>query len=476
MPSQEAFSPIEETQNRLAMEAVLAQPGRDDGLIPAYSLLSELRERCVAEPALLAGVDALLPEFERCLDSAQPFTAELVAKLRYFVEWVPKGVAALRAGKPVPACELPAGAPAGAPAPEGAAAARAGSVDAVLRFELGENRELLAEFHGEAGEHLLQIEAALLELERQPAHPEALNAIFRSFHTIKGNAGFLGLTPMNRLAHEVESLLDLARNHKLALTPVIVTEILRSRDALQALLHQVGDALKDGQPPTQIIPVAHLIEAVRALATGEAPAAPPASPAPEAATGTAAATRSAGNTVRVNTEKLDSLMDVVGELVIVQSQLLETAQRMGTEATPLQRDVAQLSRLTKELQHTAMALRMIPIKPAFQKMERLARDLARDIGKKINFATAGEETELDRIVVEEIGDPLVHMVRNAVDHGLETPAERTAAGKAESGQVWLRAYHKGGNVIVELQDDGRGIDPDKVLAKARRQGLVAAGA
>ncbi|HVW19622.1 MAG TPA: chemotaxis protein CheA [Opitutaceae bacterium] len=474
MPSQEAFSQIEETQNRLAMEAVLAQPGRDDGLIPAYSLLGELRERCAAEPALLAAADLLLPEFERCLDTAQPFTAELVARLRGFVEWMPKAVAALRMGKPAPAYAPAAIAAAPAPA---AAAAPAEAVDVVLEFDLAEKRELLEEFHGEASEHLLQIEAALLELERHPADPEALNAIFRSFHTIKGNAGFLGLAPMNRLAHEVESLLDLARNRKLALTAAIVTEILRSRDALQALNHQVGEALKDGKMPARVIPVAHLIGAVRTLAAGQAPAgaaAPAPASGPEAAAAVPAA-RAAGNTVRVNTEKLDSLMDVVGELVIVQSQLLETAQRMEAEG-PLQRDVAQLSRLTKDLQRTAMALRMIPIKPAFQKMERLARDLARETGKQLRFSTAGEETELDRIVVEEIGDPLVHMVRNAVDHGLEAPAERAAAGKGEAGEVWLRAYHKGGNVIVELQDDGRGIDPEKVLAKARRQGLVPAGA
>ena len=123
-----------------------------------------------------------------------------------------------------------------------------------------------------------------------------------------------------------------------------------------------------------------------------------------------------------------------------------------------------------------MALRMIPIKPAFQKMERLARDLARSSGKQVDFTTSGEGTELDRTVVEEIGDPLVHMVRNALDHGLETPAERLAQGKPATGSLGLRAYHEGGSVIVELQDDGRGIDPIKVLAKAKRQGLIAADA
>jgi two-component system chemotaxis sensor kinase CheA len=218
-----------------------------------------------------------------------------------------------------------------------------------------------------------------------------------------------------------------------------------------------------------VIPVADLIVAVRRWQESAA-----ASPAPGAGEPRSAPAASAGasQTVRVATEKLDSLMDVVGELVIVQSQLIETARGFGAAASPLQRDISQLARIAKELQRTAMALRMIPIKPAFQKMERLARDLARECGKQVDFVIEGEETELDRTVVEEIGDPLVHMVRNALDHGLEPPAERRALGKPETGSVRLRAYYQGSNVIVELRDDGRGIDPERILAKARRQDLV----
>jgi len=185
---------------------------------------------------------------------------------------------------------------------------------------------------------------------------------------------------------------------------------------------------------------------------------------------------SATATVRVNTAKLDSLMDVVGELVIVHSQLSETARRFGTAAPPLAGNVSQLNRITKELQETAMSLRMIPIQPTFQKMERLARDVIRECSKSALFSTVGGETELDRTMVEEIADPLVHMVRNAIDHGLEPEAERVAAGKPASGTVTLRAFHQGGQVIIELRDDGRGLDPEKILAKARRQGLVPAGA
>jgi two-component system chemotaxis sensor kinase CheA len=169
-------------------------------------------------------------------------------------------------------------------------------------------------------------------------------------------------------------------------------------------------------------------------------------------------------------------MDVVGELVIVQSQIMESARAQGMDGSPLHRNVSQLSRITKELQHTAMALRMIPIKPTFQKMERLARDLARSCVKKVIFSTSGEDTELDRTVVEEIADPLVHMVRNAMDHGLEPAEERVAAGKPEHGTVHLTAYHQGSNIVIELRDDGRGINPDKIYKKAVEKGVIAPNA
>ena len=520
-----SLSTLEDLINRLASEIMLAQPGRDDGLVPAYSLLGELRERSAGEPVLLEPTAALHAELDAMLDAARAFDAPMLARLRVYVEWMPVAGECLRLKQAVPpfmACAPAAetAVPAPVPGPEEQAA----SGDVLLDLHLEENRELLGEFYGEAVDHLQQIEAALLALEQQPDNPEALNSIFRSFHTFKGNAGFLGLVPMQSLAHEVESLLDLARNRQLTLNSAIVTEILNSRDALQALTQQVALALEKGLIPDKIVPVGHLIRAVKRLAvpggapvesapvSAPTPAAPPvpapisASPellpeevpiplnpaapahevatqaapkaqAPAAAGNGAAPNVSAGATVRVNTEKLDSLMDVVGELVIVQSQLLETARAHGDAiGSPLQRNVTQLARITKELQHTAMALRMIPIKPMFQKMERLARDLAREFGKKVQFTTTGDDTELDRTVVEQIGDPLVHMVRNALDHGLELPAIRTASGKSDTGTLSLKAYHQGSSIVVELQDDGRGIDPDRIYKKAVEKGVIAAGA
>ena len=497
---------IEEAINRLTGEAVLATAGRDEGLIPAYSLLGEIKDQCALEPELRDSIGALIGELEKLLDGALPFDEGTLGYLRRFVEWFPNALKCAIAGMPyAPLGRGVKGSTSGSAVP--AVVTRAGDEDVLLVLDLAENRELLSEFHGETVDHLQQIEAALLALEQQPAGPDALNSIFRSFHTIKGNAGFLGLVPMQKLAHEVESLLDLARNHQLALNSAIITEILRSRDAIQELTAQVSVALETGQLPKDVIPVSHLIRAVRVLAVADecpaegAPVAsvspvevhapeaemnfneptavelPAAAPAVAAVVAVSAKQANAGpttssQTVRVNTEKLDSLMDVVGELVIVQSQLIESSRKFNEEAPILQRNVSQLSRIAKELQNTAMSLRMIPIKPTFQKMERLARDLARSCGKKATFETEGDDTELDRTMVEEIADPLVHMVRNALDHGMEPPDERVKLGKPESGVVRLRAYHQGSNIVIELSDDGRGINPAKVLAKAQRQGLI----
>jgi two-component system, chemotaxis family, sensor kinase CheA len=499
--SPESLQALDDTTNRLATESILAQAGRDEGLVPSFSLLGDLRELCAGEALLLAPVVALHARLEAQLDAAKPFSDDLVHGLRSLVAWLPPAIAAVKAGGGVPEfVVIDRRAATRSPRPATTAAEAETPVDQMLSLNLEENRELLTEFHGEVVEHLQQIEAALLVLDQQPEEPEALNSIFRSFHTIKGNAGFLGLAPMQALAHEVESLLDLARNHRLRLSAPIVTAILQSRDALQVLTHQVGVALQHNRLPAEIVPVRHLIECVKQLARVQNHAetfaliAPrtsgnteielpelsqPAAAAPAAAEFNAPATANSGlkttsATVRVNVDKLDTLMDVVGELVIVQGQLLETARQLGGDpASPMQRNFGQLQRITKELQHTALGLRMIPIKPTFQKMERLARDLARNLGKKIQLVTAGEETELDRSVIEEIGDPFVHMVRNALDHGLETPAERVAAGKPEMGTLSLRANHQSSTIVVELQDDGRGIDPDRIFRKAVEKGIVA---
>lgn len=520
MPLNDAsFTQLDDLCSRLSAESILAQAGSDEGLIPIYSLLGEMLEAAASKPKLLEPLRELQAKLDVKLDAAEPFDADSIAAVHRIVAWLPNALSQARAGQEVTApTDADASSAGNAPA-EASSGDAPEHEDQILDLNFSENHELLAEFHAEALDHLQQIEAALLTLDTTPDDRDALNSLFRSFHTIKGVSGFLHLTPMHTLTHEVESLMDLARTGKLRLSSTIITVILQSRDAVQEMIGQITAALERGHMPDTVVPVSHLIRQVRALAAlgnggSSAPMAPvvpmsadaaneqpdanaqPVAPAADTPTAsptvakptnapapTAAPTGNttvhapaAASTVRVNTEKLDALMDMVGELVIVQSQLQESARGADRETSALARNLTQLGRITKELQHTAMSLRMIPIKPTFQRMERLVRDLSREFGKKIAFQTAGEDTEIDRTVTEEIADPLVHMVRNALDHGLETPAERVAAGKSESGTVTLRAYHEGSSLVIELSDDGRGINPEKVLKKARQQNLIAADA
>jgi two-component system, chemotaxis family, sensor kinase CheA len=506
MPISENYhQALDDACNRLASETVLAQAGRDDGLIPAYSLLSDLVNATDGDDSLHPAVVAVRARLDALLDAALPFDEGTLAELRNLVEWLGPAIEARANDRPVPPWKSKITPVATVSETTTPTEKEIGFQEQVLDLNMAENAELLAEFHAEAIDHLSQIESSLLILDEKPVDRDALNQIFRSFHTIKGVSGFLQLTPMHTLTHEVESLLDLARNSQLMLNPTIITAILQSRDAVQTMVGQITVALEKGKLPDVVVPVGHLIRTVKALARNPSATLPAAQPAPVAApvpsasvaVATAAATATpapetpvavaetaapvaptatvSSSTVRVNTEKLDSMMNVVGELVIVQSQICESAREQADPNSALSRNIAQLGRITKELQRNAMSLRLMPIKPTFQKMERLARDLARDFGKKVSFHTEGEDTEVDRTVVEEIADPLVHMVRNSLDHGLETPADRIAAGKTEIGSLSLKAYNQGSHIIIELIDDGRGIDPDRIHRKAIEKGIVQAG-
>ncbi len=176
--------------------------------------------------------------------------------------------------------------------------------------------------------------------------------------------------------------------------------------------------------------------------------------------------------IKIDTKKLDNMVDMVGELVITQSMLQESASLVASKDQKLYRNLAQLGRLTSEVQKISMSMRMVPIKQTFHKMMRLVRDLSRKAGKSVNLEMYGEDTEIDRNMVDEIYDPLVHMVRNSIDHGIEMPDAREAAGKPVKGRLTLKAYHKGGNIVIEIADDGRGLDRDKILNKAIERGLL----
>jgi two-component system chemotaxis sensor kinase CheA len=383
---------------------------------------------------------------------------------------------------------------------------------------LAADPELLSEFLMEAREHLTNIENQALALEQNPQNTEAIHGIFRAFHTIKGLAGFLDLGPMQAVAHAVETVLDLARNGQLELTPAVIDGILESKDFLlvctSALDGAVGitawpagselliermDALGSGSAAVMDVPengslpegasneallpleemesasaAAGLEDLARAVAGDAEPA-----PQPPPAAGEArpqGARRKDIAFVKVQTTKLDYLVDMMGEMVITQS-LIRHDPDLSLESKPrLGRNISQLARITDEVQRTAMSMRMVPLAQLFNKMSRLVRDLAQKSGKTVELVLEGEDTELDRNIVEELGDPLMHMVRNALDHGIEAPVERLEAGKSATARVLLKAGHQSGHIVIEISDDGRGLNRDKILRKAIQRGLAAPNA
>jgi two-component system chemotaxis sensor kinase CheA len=348
---------------------------------------------------------------------------------------------------------------------------------------LAADPEMLSMFVGEALDHLGTIESVVLQLEGAPADVKLLNDVFRPFHTVKGNAGALGVTSVQELAHCVESLLDLARAGKHAMGPDEFDIVLRAVDLLTIMMQELPDRVASGRPSSVTPRRDALMFAVEAMIAGGSSAAAPVEPelvvaagaAPAAATVPARIRAEAQSTVKVDTGKLDNLIDMVGELVIAQSILAADPAFAKSMDERLGRRMAQLKRITSDLQRNAMSMRMVPIRQVFQKMARLVRDLSRQSGKNIELVLQGEETELDRKVVEDINDPLMHMVRNSVDHGIESPERRAAAGKPAQATLRLSASHEGGNIVIEIADDGAGLDTDRIYAKAVGNGLVAAG-
>ena len=347
---------------------------------------------------------------------------------------------------------------------------------------LAQDPELVQEFLIEAREHLSSIETLMIEIDNGGAAEEAVHGVFRSFHTIKGLAGFLDFAVIQEVAHEVETLLDRVRTSELSLTPERVDAVLHAGDYISSWLTHVENPAS-GAPPAHGALVEEVRRALQArqpdIAT-ELPADAQAEPASADATGDASARAATGprteaSAVKVATEKLEYLVDMVGELVIAQSMLEHNPDLAAARTPRLQRDVAQLGRVTAEVQKTAMAMRMVPIGQLFRRMSRLVRDLARKSGKQADLELQGEDVELDRTLVEQLGDPLVHMVRNSMDHGLELPAERKAAGKSETGRLLLRASHQAGQIVIEVSDDGRGLDRKRILDKATARGMIAPG-
>ena len=352
---------------------------------------------------------------------------------------------------------------------------------------LNQDPELVGDFILESREHLAGIEAQLLALEQDPTNTEAINTIFRGFHTIKGLAGFLDFAPIQAFAHEVETLLDLARNLKVPVDSSLVDIILQSADHMNSCLLDVETGVESASNAWPL--VARIRDKIGStddsqndlLRLANVVADPSPSPGANSIPTVSASTpakpdSSVGpRTVKVDTAKLDHLVEMVGELVIAQSQIRHDPDIAAIRNSRITRNLGQLTRITADVQRVAMAMRMISIGQLFGRMARLVRDLARKSDKQANLELAGEDTELDRNMVEELADPLMHMIRNAVDHGAEPTEERIAAGKSPVARLDLKAWHTGGFINIEVADDGRGLAREKILEKAMQRGLISGG-
>lgn len=378
---------------------------------------------------------------------------------------------------------------------------------------------LLADFISESREHLDGAEPLLLALEEDPSNSDNLNTIFRACHTIKGVAGFLGFNDINHLSHSMENLLDLGRKGEIILTPEHIDVLLQGMDCLRELTSAVEGTLSDepytvpesfmevckrlssplslgkeveasdkkmgeilvdrGQAESKVIE-----EAVKQQKDGDTRKVGEIlmqdKKVPPRAVAGALASQKAGKqgkitveeTIRVPVERLDQLIDSIGEAVIAQSMVYADSAIRNINDRSLEKKVAQASLIMRQIQELSMSLRMVSIKSTFQKMARLVRDLAKKKNKQVDLIMEGEDTELDKSVVENIGDPLIHMLRNSMDHGIETPEERRKKGKPEKAKIFLRAFHRAGSVVVEVEDDGKGLDKKTILNKAIEKGLA----
>ena len=410
----------------------------------------------------------------------------------------------------------------------------------------GIDDDIRNDFLIEAGELVERLGGQLMELERRPQDSELLNAVFRAFHTVKGGAGFLGLTPLVELCHATEDVCNTLRNGQAVADALMLDCLLQSLDQVQRMM----EAVSCGQTPEPA--PEDLIDALRTLAASAAakPAARDREPAaeraeaphlavPEPITSPAGADtisedefealldqlqgkkgdgkREAGDVVlpasilaptssaeaakadvdaerprssspashlpspvpaappaetqvRVDTQKLDRMMNLIGELVLVRNRLKSLRQRSASD--PVSRSIGELDFITRALQGAVMQIRMQPVKRVFSRFPKLARDVARGLGKQVEVELQGEDTDLDKNLVEALADPLVHMVRNSVDHGIELPEARLRAGKPAAGRLTLSAQQEGDHILITVRDDGAGIDAERLREKALQKGLV----
>ena len=404
-----------------------------------------------------------------------------------------------------------------------------------------EMQEILNDFLTESNEMLEVLDQRFVTLESDPNNTDLLNEIFRAMHSMKGSAGFLGFNNLVDVAHRGENILNKLRQGEMAVNPAIISLILETIDVIKAIMADIRESGADSHVATAAI-AAKLDDILNGKTIAAAPAPMEAvAPKVEAAATPVVAPQTLGEilvndglaskeqvldaltaqqhqaepktplgeillqakaiteraldqalhkqekqpkpaeedaTIRVETKRLDSVMNLVGELVLGRNRLikigtqLEQQHESDPQVRVLSETLAQLNLVTTDLQLAVMKTRMLPIKKVFAKLPRMVRDLSQKLNKQVHLEMRGEETELDKSVADEIGDPLVHLVRNAIDHGIETPAERQAKGKAGEGQLTIAASQEGNSIVIRINDDGRGIQVEKIKEKALAKGLI----
>jgi two-component system, chemotaxis family, sensor kinase CheA len=354
--------------------------------------------------------------------------------------------------------------------------------------------DLIKEFLIESNENLARLEQEMLALEQRPNDLALLGSVFRTIHTIKGTCGFLGFDRLEGVTHLAENILNQLRSGERALTPPLVSLILEAVDAVKTILASIETSQKEGpdqwaelrsrlqqacekngagdaETPQRAAPAAPAAAVATPADVATLPSATPAAAAQ--AEGDAAGQRSSSvvdSTIRVDVGLLDKLMNLVGELVLARNQILQVTSRR--EETALNATSQRLNLITTQLQEGVMKTRMQPIGVVWNKLPRVVRDMAANLQKQVRVEMDGAETELDKSIIEAIKDPLTHIVRNSCDHGLEQPERRAQAGKPAEGRLFLRAFHEGGQVNIEISDDGAGIDPKRLKDKAVQKGLL----
>ncbi|BAY23540.1 CheW-like domain protein [Calothrix sp. NIES-2100] len=329
-------------------------------------------------------------------------------------------------------------------------------------MELAEIDDDIEAFLVESYENLDQIERDIIELEKDSGNGEELARIYRSLHTIKGNCGFLPFPKLEALAHGAESLLSSLRDRNLAITPQIVSTLLQTVDSIRQMLSVIAVTRKEGDRD-----YAELIQTLTTLQQTQPTVAT--SPSPQFVESFDGDTASESH-IRVHVGLLDQVMNLVGELVLARNQVMGLSAKLKDNSLTLA--CQRLNLITGDLQEQVMKTRLQPINSIWQKFPRVIRDLAIASGKEVQVEMVGVDTEIDKSIIEAIKDPLTHLIRNCIDHGIELPAERIASGKPSLGKICLRAFHERGKVNIEISDDGRGINPTKLKQRAQQLGLI----